>query len=151
MDAAPAVDHNRCWGSIAETYMFSRRLYFSDCYTVAAAASSLFIFVGYSHLLHPLDGWGRIPHCFTGQHNVPHPGGGHCSVEGENPSRSCKSTRMLHQPTEEIWKTLQLTESGLQGGRRIFITWTSHVMCAPLYELWVLTSDTMGPLSTYQL
>lgn len=52
---------------------------------------------GYSHLLQPLDGWGGIPHCFTRQHDVPHPGGGYRPVEGQNPSRSCKSAHVLHQ------------------------------------------------------
>ena len=57
-----------------------------------------------SHLLQPLDGRGWITYCSTRQHDVPHPGGRHCPVEGQNPSRSYKSTHMLHQATQEIMR-----------------------------------------------
>ena len=70
--------------------------------TVFTTSVCMFVFVLCSHLLQPLDGWRWITHCFTWQHNVPHPGGRYCSVEGQDPSRSCKNTHMPYQPTEEM-------------------------------------------------
>lgn len=60
---------------------------------VGCSTHCVLMFILYSHLLQPLNSWGWITHCFTGQDNIPHPGSGHCAVEGENPSRSCKNTQ----------------------------------------------------------
>lgn len=64
------------------------------------------MFILYSHLLQPLNSWGWITHCFTGQYNIPHPGSGHCAVEGENPSWSCKNTQFS---LSEVPCSLQFT------------------------------------------
>lgn len=78
-------------------------------YTVAVVGRStccVLAFTLYSHLLQPFNSWGWITHCFTGQDNIPHPGSGHCAVEGENPSRSCKDTQFSFS---KVPRALQLT------------------------------------------
>lgn len=80
------------------------RLYINA--VVGCSTHCVLMFIPYLHLLQPLNSWGWITHCFTGQDDIPHPGSGHCAVEGENPSRSCKNTQFSFS---EVPRDLQLT------------------------------------------
>lgn len=92
-----------------------------DCCTQA--------FVGDLLSLEPLDGGRRVSDGLAWQHDVLHPGSGHCSIERQDPGWSCnthRQTKQTHQESNEVHKSLWLIKNNL-----ILLTNTKHSI--PLY------------------